>query len=1226
MIGPIARICTELPPGRFQPTDASPKGLADYRTEPAYVLLGDPGLGKTTAFQTESEALGDDARFISARDLLLHDELPDRLLGKTLFIDGLDEVRAGRRDARIPLDGIRRLLLGANRPRFRISCREADWLGDNDLQRLGYAVPNSAVKLLRLEPLEMEAILEILRCNFGVGRPEDFVANARQAGLEGLLGNPQALELLVRAVHQGKRWSSSRPEVFELACKQMADERNPEHQIASPGRPSRQSLIDCAGRLCALLLISDKAGCSLDANERREGFSPPDLCGVEDPECLGAAVSSKLFRAAADRCFRPVHRQIAEFLGAKHLASLIEGGLPVRRVLALMTGGDGVPATALQGLSAWLATLNESVRTELIRRSPVDLALYGDLKAFAEVEKSRVLEALLAKPWALLRAFSRPAGFLPLVAAPTEARIRKVLLSANRDQDQEIRVTFLLWLLWNGGWTGGLAEPVRGLVRDDSWTPAVREAALDALVRWLPGTPGGRKELQVLLAGFKAERISIANRNLCGILLSALYPHTAGPSEVWAYLTHIGREGPGDRYLKFWRRDLVAQSLATNGTLAELLDSLAALQPRLQPTIDALGLRVLPIEILEHGLERYGDSVDLKRLSAWLGTCTGSVRWYAGSPPESLVKVRAWLAGRPTVQKQIILAGLQGCSDGVSLRHADFNNRERLLGARLPADFGLWCLDEAVRLADSAPRVAKHLLTRATRAIEIPGIGKGLSRDVLRRQTVRDPMLHKVLSDLQSTAPEQALEEPWHQRQAARLAEREQFRKNVRACEEHLLDNRASPGLLHQLARVYFGEVPEISGSSKGEDAIARALVDRVASDAAMHGLRHSVYRDDLPSAREVVRLAKDRREPYICLPLLAGLRERQESDPGFLLDLDNRRLETFVACLHCWEPYFLQLADPNPAWYRVLLEDRLGVVSDVAVQCAASALRRSGVIAQRFWEIVHREKGGPYARNAVIRLLKALPTRCNARQVDVLDELLWMGLESGWKSDLSDFAGQRLTRKHMDAGQRVRWLGLALLCDPGTHRTALAEAIEGKRATGQAPGTILRPRQQQTFAIQRSTNRSQRAHGTGSLVDRSFDREVLPPVRAKRLHDRFRRTTRRVRASRQHYPYAWFQSLQKRQRVSGLVAARFASVELARCSVSGTQGSEHASKSRRVSPSDASTGVRDLARREAGQRQRPGGADWRQAQGNWPPHPDQQLQRVAPVLERRPRGRSPGP
>ena len=102
-------------------------------------------------------------------------------------------------------------------------------------------------------------------------------------------------------------------------------------------------------------------------------------------------------------------------------------------------------------------------------------------------------------------------------------------------------------------------------------------------------------------------------------------------------------------------------------------------------------------------------------------------------------------------------------------------------------------------------------------------------------------------------------------------------------------------------------------------------------------------------------------------------------------------------------------------------------------------------MIAQRFWEVVDREKGGPNARNAVIRLLKALPTRCNARQVDVLDELLWMGLESGWKSDLSDFAGQRLTRKHMDGGQRVRWLGLALLCDPGKHRTALAEAIEGR-------------------------------------------------------------------------------------------------------------------------------------------------------------------------------------
>ena len=34
--------------------------LKEYRDTPAYVLVGDPGAGKTTAFETEREALGDE--------------------------------------------------------------------------------------------------------------------------------------------------------------------------------------------------------------------------------------------------------------------------------------------------------------------------------------------------------------------------------------------------------------------------------------------------------------------------------------------------------------------------------------------------------------------------------------------------------------------------------------------------------------------------------------------------------------------------------------------------------------------------------------------------------------------------------------------------------------------------------------------------------------------------------------------------------------------------------------------------------------------------------------------------------------------------------------------------------------------------------------------------------------------------------------------------------------
>ena len=380
----VARTCTELKgDGQLPASDALPKTLAAYREVHAYVLLGDPGSGKTTLFRAESEALGDKALFVTARNLLLHAPTPHELCGKTLFIDGLDEVRAGKSDARTPFDEIRRLLIQLGRPRFRISCREADWLGENDRDGLSYVIPNSGLAVLRLEALTGADVLSILRNSLGVGHPGDFVMQARQAGLEGLLDNPQSLELLVRAVDQGDGWPASRLEVFELACRELAGESNLEHQFAAQTSPSIDSRIDCAGRLCALLLISDKAGYSLDAPGPREDCISRMPCSGEDPRDLRAAVCSKLFRADSERCFSPVHRQIAEFLAAKHLARLIKDGLSPRRVLALMTGGDGVAVTALRGLSAWLATHSEPVRAELISKNPVDLVIYGDLGSFS---------------------------------------------------------------------------------------------------------------------------------------------------------------------------------------------------------------------------------------------------------------------------------------------------------------------------------------------------------------------------------------------------------------------------------------------------------------------------------------------------------------------------------------------------------------------------------------------------------------------------------------------------------------------------------------------------------------------------------------------------------------------------------------------------------------------------------------------------------------------------
>ena len=136
---------------------------------------------------------------------------------KTLFIDGLDEVRAGTDDVRTPFDAIRGRLDELGKPRFRLSCREADWLGVNDRDNVASVASDGAVTVLRLDPLTNADITTILDVQPGVDSADEFVEEAQNRGVDGLLTNPQSLELLVRAVAEGG-WPESRLDTFERAC------------------------------------------------------------------------------------------------------------------------------------------------------------------------------------------------------------------------------------------------------------------------------------------------------------------------------------------------------------------------------------------------------------------------------------------------------------------------------------------------------------------------------------------------------------------------------------------------------------------------------------------------------------------------------------------------------------------------------------------------------------------------------------------------------------------------------------------------------------------------------------------------------------------------------------------------------------------------------------------------------------------------------------------------
>ena len=1042
----VERTCTELGRNGVDSPEAESKPLSAYRSVQAYVLLGDPGSGKTTSFRAECKDLGDQAKFISARDFLVYEAAPEELQGRTLFIDGLDEVRAGVLDVRSPFDRIRGLLIKLGRPRFRISCREADWLGENDLRRLELAARDSTVTALRLDPLTPTDIENILRGSFAVRDPSGFIEQACERGVEGLLFNPKGLELLVEAVHQGKDWPDSRIETFELACVQMARECNSEHRSAKLSGVPVKLLIDSAGCLCALQLMADLVGYSQDEDSANGDYPTLDACVQGGSSELRAAVSSKLFKADGDQHFSPVHRQIAEFLGAKHLAGLIDKGFPSGRVMALMTGGDGTVVTALRGMSAWLASHSQQVRTGLVSQDAAGVAIYGDIQDFSPNEKQELLAALLRQPGIAARATLNVKAFAPLVAAETEPQIRQVLGSAGRNLPQQEQAAFILLILGQGRQLAALAPEMLRIVRDDSWPEQVRLLALKGFIRNRKGSLALTGELQALLAHIRASGITAANRNLCGTLLGKLYPRVVRPRQVWEYLTESAGQDVSGTYWQFWTRTLLAKSSGSD--ILDLLDGLAPQISNLEQAFDDLHLRELPVALLERGLRLHGDRVARGRVYQWLGAGVHVLDRFRGHPPEAVLKIRSWLEQRPEIQKDVVLRGLRSCRDDHQVHYADFMNRKRLFGARLPADFGLWCLKQAVAFANSKPQVAKHLFREAYRIYSADEPGEGFSAAVLREYAQQHECLENLLADLESPPHPSQEEAEWKRRQAKYLEQHERRRREwrewIRSNEGALLENRALPGLLYQLALVYFGKHPDLEENCRGKEALVRMLGGSGAVKAALHGLRGVIDRDDLPGVREIIRLAKEQREHYLGLPLMAGVQEG-ESSPGFLQSKAHSRVRACVACYHCWAPDFSGSSNGRPAWYRGLLDSNPGIVAEVAVQCAAAAVRAEGFVSQKFWDIANDETHSALARTATFDLLRVFPTRCRLRHLCALDELLWGAIGHGAEAKLLEMSRRKLSKTGMNAGQRVRWLTTGLICSPEAYREPIAEFLGGK-------------------------------------------------------------------------------------------------------------------------------------------------------------------------------------
>ena len=357
------------------------------------VILGDPGLGKTEL----AKALGSQPGLVRVQaGSFARGAQPAAPVDKgvRIVIDGLDEIASPEPGSAV--ESVLARLSAMGKPPFILTCREADWLGASDRIRIEDDY-GAAPMVLRLQPFTHGDARRILQNDFPKVDVDELLDHLEARGLDALIGNPLTLRMLGEVASSDSTLPETRSELFDRACRAMLEEHNPHHDADSHALKAEEELLLAAGAISAALLLCARTGAYAGPPPKTpEGFlNLADLRKLPHGDAAGDARRTRLFIAEGEYQFAPVHRVIAEHLGARWLARCFEDGVSERRLFSLFQSGDGVP-TSLRGLHAWIAHFNETLARRCIEADPYAVLRYGDAETLS-LDLARSLLSALKK-------------------------------------------------------------------------------------------------------------------------------------------------------------------------------------------------------------------------------------------------------------------------------------------------------------------------------------------------------------------------------------------------------------------------------------------------------------------------------------------------------------------------------------------------------------------------------------------------------------------------------------------------------------------------------------------------------------------------------------------------------------------------------------------------------------------------------------------------------------
>ncbi|KAA5842012.1 ATP-binding protein [Pseudomonas chlororaphis] len=356
------------------------------------IVLGEPGMGK-------SELIREIGRRSETQPIMavrfMHSKDPSRLVvaDKPLLIDALDEAVA-RRDGDA-VDLILAQLESAGAPEFILTCRAREWQqrSVNNLKDIYGKQPT----VLTIEPLNRsEAILFLTQRHAAVDA-EHVLSHLESHNVGELYGNPLTLSLMGQVAEYHAQLPATRAALFEEVCALTWPEHDSDRYDLGLGKLTADQALSAAGAVMAGALLAGSEAVNLagSALHQDNDVRLADLELLPSAGAVRTIIASKLFQSTGAGRAKPIHRVIAEYLGARWLASEAKTPRAHRRLLAQFHGAGAVPAS-LRGLHAWLAFHSVAMAQSVIGTDPIGVLRYGETSNLTSDQADCMLESLNA--------------------------------------------------------------------------------------------------------------------------------------------------------------------------------------------------------------------------------------------------------------------------------------------------------------------------------------------------------------------------------------------------------------------------------------------------------------------------------------------------------------------------------------------------------------------------------------------------------------------------------------------------------------------------------------------------------------------------------------------------------------------------------------------------------------------------------------------------------------